>query len=86
LVDLVEEWEDIERYTRSLAQCIRAGASYQLRKSKEGIEIKVRVCKFGYSEKFKDPQDPELIKILAFCQKEEFIKVSGAVATDLFFT
>ena len=85
MVDLVEDWENIERYTRSLAECIRAGGSYQLRKLKEGIEIKVRICKFGYSQEFKDPQDPELIRILAFCQNEKFIKVSGAVATDLFF-
>jgi len=57
--------------------------SYQLRKSKDGAEIKVRVGQFGYVGNFKDP---ELIMILAFCAAESFFKIKGTVATDLFFT
>jgi hypothetical protein len=85
LVDLVEDWEDLADYARSLPESIRVGSSYQLRKSKHGVEIKVRVCKYGFSKEFKDEDDVELIKILAFCKVEEFIKVTGNTPTDLFY-
>jgi uncharacterized protein YacL (UPF0231 family) len=82
---LVEEWEDLADYARALPKSIKAGSSYQLRKSKNGVEIKVRVCRYGYSKEFKDEDDVELIKILAFCKVEEFIKVIASTPTDLFF-
>jgi len=85
LVDLVEEWEDIARYTRYLPENIRAGSSYQLRKAEDGVEIKVRVCKYGYTQKFKNDEDPELIKILAFCKAEGFIKVQTSVLNEFFY-
>jgi hypothetical protein len=85
LVDLVEDWEDLADYARSLPKSIKAGSSYQLKKSKHGVELRVRVCRYGYSKEFKDENDVELIKILAFCKVEEFIKVTGTAPTDLFF-
>ena len=85
MVNLVEDWEDIEVYTRRLSYDMKTG-SYQVRKSKDGAEIKVRVGQFGYVGSFKDPEDPELIMILAFCAAESFFKIKGTVATDLFFT
>ena len=84
MVNLVEDWEDIEKYTGHLAHWTKIG-SYQLRKSDEGAEIKVCVGKFGYAKQFKESEDPELIKIVAFCQAEGFIKVLGSVSTDLFY-
>jgi len=71
LVNLVEDWESIETYTAYLEYWVKIG-SYQLKKSSEGEEIKVRVGKFGYIKKFKESEDPELIKILVFCQAEGF--------------
>lgn len=85
MVDLVEEWEDLADYTRSLPKSIKAGPSYQFKKSKDGVELKVRVCRYGYSKEFEDEDDVELIKILAFCKVEKFIKVTGSTPTDLFF-
>jgi len=84
LVNLVEDWEDIEKYTQRLSFWTKIG-SYQLKKSTEGAEIKVSVGKFGYIKKFKEPEDPELIKILAFCQAEGFIKVQASVSDELFY-
>ena len=84
-VNLVEDWKDIEVYTRRLSHDVKTG-SYMLRKADDGAEIKVRVGQFGYANWFKDPKDPELIKILAFCSAEGFFKIKGTVATDLFFT
>ena len=85
MVNLVEEWEDIARYTRYLPENIRAGSSCQLRKAEDGTEIKVRVCKYGYTKKFKNDEDPELIKILAFCKAEGFIKVQTSVLNEFFY-
>jgi hypothetical protein len=49
------------------------------------MEIKVRVGKFGYVNKFKDPEDPELIKIEAFCRVEGFYKIQGCVPDEFFY-
>ena len=84
MVNLVEDWEDIEKYSRHLSFWAKLG-SYQLKKSSEGAEIKVSVGRFGFTKKFKEAEDPELIKILAFCQAEEFIKVQASVSNDLFY-
>jgi hypothetical protein len=81
---LVEDWEDIERYTRHLGFWAKTG-SYQLKKFNESAEVKVSVGKFGYIRKFKEAEDPELIKILAFCQAEGFIKVQASVSDELFY-
>jgi len=34
---------------------------------------------------FKEAEDPELIKILAFCKAEGFIKVQASVSDELFY-
>ena len=85
MVDLVEDWEDLAEYARSLPKSIKAGSSYQLKKSKDGVELKVPVCRYGFSQGFKDEDDVELIRILAFCKVAEFIEVTGSTPTDLFF-
>lgn len=84
MVDLVEDWEDIEVYTRYLGFWAKVG-SYQFTKSSEGAEIKVRVGRFGYIKRFKESENSELLKILAFCQAEGFIKVQASVSNDLFY-
>ncbi len=84
MVNLVEDWEDIEKYTQHQSFWTKIG-SYQIKKSVEGAEIKVAVGKFGYIKKFKEAENPELIKILAFCQAEGFIKVSASVSDELFY-
>jgi hypothetical protein len=85
LVDIVEDWEDLETYARNLPKQMRMGASYLLKKTKYGVELKVRVGRYGFARTFKEAEDAELIKILAFCSVESFIKVSGAVIDDVFF-
>ena len=84
MVNLVEEWKDIENHTKYLARYEKVG-SYQLRKSEEGVEIRVCIGPYGYVRKFKESEDPELIKMLAFCQAANFIKVQGSLADDVFY-
>ncbi len=85
MVNLVEDWQDIERYTQQMEYWVKIGA-YQLKKSTEDVEIKIRVGKFGYVKRFKDTEEAELITILAFCKAEGFFKIQGSVSDDLFFT
>ena len=85
MVNLVEDWEDVATHTRRLSHDMKTG-SYQTRSTEKGTEIKVRVGQFGYAGTFKDSEDPELIKILAFCAAEGFFKIKGTVATEMFFT
>lgn len=81
MVNLVEDWESLEDYAR----WCRYGA-YQTRDAVDGLEIRVVVGKFGFVKTFKDSQDPLLKRILSFCKAEGFIKVSGSVPEELFFT
>jgi hypothetical protein len=46
LVNLVEDWKDIEVYTRRLSHDVKTG-SYMLRKAEDAAEIKVCVGQFG---------------------------------------
>lgn len=84
MVNLLGDWEEIERYTRQLSSIAKIG-SYQLKKSKEGIEIKVHVGQFGYIATFKQAEDAELIKILVFCENEGFYRVQRGILDALFF-
>mgnify|MGYP001060489102 CR=1 FL=1 len=81
MVNLVEDWSDLEEY----AKWCRYGA-YQTRDGVDGIEVRVRVGQFGYFEIFKEEQDQQLKRILKFCESEGFIKVSGNIPDELFFT
>ena len=84
MVDLVEDWQDIERHTEYLRHYGKVG-SYQLKKSDKDAEIRVCIGPYGYIRQFREPEDPELIKILAFCQASKFIKVQGSLADDVFY-
>lgn len=71
------------KYAAYLEYWVKIG-SYQFKKSSEGAEIKVCVFKFGYIKKFKDAEDLDLIKILAFCKAEGLLKVQGRFSDELF--
>lgn len=81
MVNLVEDWEDIEEQT---GWC-RYGA-YQMRETVDGIEVRVRVGQFGYRKAFQNKEDQQLTRILDFCKHEDFIKVLGTVPDDFFFS
>jgi len=81
---LVEDWESIEAHTRRLESNARVG-SYQMKEVKGGTEIRVRVGQFGYVKLFKDPDDPKLIQIEAFCKIEGFYKIQGSQSDEFFY-
>jgi hypothetical protein len=83
-VDLVENWESIEKIVDTLAY-LKGTGSYRLKNVPKGVELRVRIGKYGYMNIFKSSEDPELIKILAFCQAKEFYKLQGSISDDVFF-
>jgi len=80
MVNLVEEWTDVEDYAH---QC-RYGY-YQTRDAIDGTEIRVLVGRLGYIHVFKDSNDTQLKRIIDFCRAEGFIKVLGNIPEELFF-
>ena len=80
MVNLVEEWSDVEDYAY---QC-RYGY-YQVRDAADGTEIRVSVGRLGYIHAFKDPNDTQLTRIITFCKTQGFIKILGSIPNELFF-
>jgi len=81
LVNLVEDWEDVEEQAR----WCRYGA-YQIRETVDGLKVRVKVGQFGYRKTFQNKEDQQLTRILEFCKHEDFIKVLMAVPDDFFFS
>jgi len=81
LVNLVEDWENIEDQT---SWC-RYGI-YQMLETLDGVEVRVRVGQFGYKRTFPNKDDKELSRIMDFCKHEGFIKVLGTVPDEFFFS
>ena len=84
MVNLVEKWESIEEHTRLLESHAKVG-SYQLKNMKGGVEVRVRVGQFGFVKWFKNPDDPEVIQIEAFCRIEGFHKILGTRTAEFFY-
>jgi len=80
LVDLVKNWEDIEEHAR----WCRHGA-YQLRKTVDGVEVRVVVGRYGYINVFDDENDDLLKRIIKFCENEGFVEILSSVPAEIFF-
>ena len=80
MTNIVEEWSSLEDYAK---RC-RYGC-YQIRETIDGREVRVLVGRFGYIKTFKDPKDPQLQRIVSFCESEGYIKVCGNIPDEQFF-
>ena len=79
LVNLVEEWEILEEYAGEKL------GFYQILDSDGKVEVRVTTGKLGFKKEFERADDPELTKILTFCKRHQFIRVSENVRDDTFF-
>ncbi len=79
MVNLIEEWEVLEKYTGQKL------GFYQLINNDGSFEIRVQTGKIGIKKEFKTGDDPDLIKILDFCEKKFFIQVSEHLRDEDFF-
>jgi len=79
LVNIIEDWDVLE-------EC--AGEKlgfYQLLASDGKFEIRVQTGRVGYKKEFESGNDPLLIRILDFCKKRRYIRVSEHVRDEEFF-
>jgi len=70
LVNLIEEWEVLEKYAGDKQ------GFYQILADSEAVEVRVAIGRLGFKKKFDNKADPSLSRILSFCKSRKFIKVS----------
>lgn len=83
LVNLVKDWEEMELYASHASSS--TGRAYQTSQSKNKIQIRVLVGKFGYENEFDKLDDPLLERIIDFCGKQGFLEIGKTVPDEQFF-
>jgi hypothetical protein len=78
-VNIIEDWEVLEEYAGEKL------GFYQLLASDGKFEIRVQTGRVGYKKEFESGNDPLLIRILDFCKKHRYIRVSEHVRDEEFF-
>ncbi len=79
MVNLVEDWNVVEEYADDKM------GFFQVLGDDEPVEVRVCVGRCGFKREFQSKSDPLLTRILAFCRREKYIKVSERVRDDSFF-
>jgi len=79
VVNLIENWNVLELYTGEKI------GFYQLFPNGDKVEIRVMTGKIGFRKEFSSTEDPELTRILEFCRKRFFIRVSEHKRDEDFF-
>ncbi len=79
MVNLIEDWEVLEEYAGEKL------GFYQLLESDGKTEIKVQTGKVGFVQEFGNGTDPLLNKILDFCKRHRYIRVSQKLRDEEFF-
>ena len=79
MVNIIEDWDVLEEY---------AGGKlgfYQLLESDGSFEIRVQTGRGGFKREFEKADDPLLNKIMDFCRKHRYIRVSEHLRDEEFF-
>ena len=79
MVNLVEEWEVLERYAGDKQ------GFYQILGDAEAVEIRVAIGRLGFKKGFENKAAPLLNRILGFCRSQKYTKVSRNVRDEFFF-
>ena len=79
MVNIIEDWDVLEEYGGEKL------GFYQLLASDGKFEIRVQTGRVGYKKEFESGNDPLLIRILDFCRKHRYIRVSEHVRDEEFF-
>jgi hypothetical protein len=79
LVNVVEDWELLEEYAGEKL------GFYQILNWDGKVEVRVLTGKLGFRKEFEAPDDPELTRILGFCKRRQFIRISQNVRDEAFF-
>jgi hypothetical protein len=79
LVNVIEEWEDFEKYAHDKV------GFYQILGVDKNIEVRILAGKAGFIKEFKDARDTLLTTILEFCESERsFLRVGQAIRDEIF--
>ena len=79
LVNIIENWEILEEYAGDKL------GFYQLIENGKTTEIRVQTGRVGVKKEFESKTDEFLIKILNFCQRHCYIKISQTTRDEDFF-
>ncbi len=79
LVNIIEDWDVLEEYAGEKL------GFYQLLANDGAFEIRVQTGRVGFKREFMNGNDPLLTRILDFCRKHRYVKVSQAARDELFF-
>ncbi len=79
LVNLIDDWDVLEEYAGEKL------GFYQLLASDGMFEIRVMTGKVGFKKEYASAEDPELTKVLEFCRKRRYIRVSQKLRDEEFF-
>jgi hypothetical protein len=79
LVNLIEDWDVLEEYAGEKL------GFYQLLGNDGIFEIRVQTGRVGFKREFEKADDPLLNKILDFCRKHRYIRISEHLRDEEFF-
>ena len=79
MVIIVEDWDVIEEYAGEKL------GFYQLLGSDKMFEIRVQTGRVGFKREFDSGNDPLLTKILDFCRRHRYVRVSQTTRDEQFF-
>ena len=78
-MNIIEDWDVLEEYAGEKL------GFYQLLANDGKFEIRVQTGRVGYKKELESGNDPLLIRILDFCKKHRYIRVSEHVRDEEFF-
>ena len=79
LVNLIEDWDVLAEYAGKKL------GFYQCIGNDGPIEIRVQTGRIGFKKEYNTRDDSELLKILDFCRKHRYIKISEHLRDEEFF-
>ena len=79
MVNIVEDWDVLEEYSGEKL------GFYELLENDGKPEVRVQTGRIGFRKEFEKGDDPLLTRILAFCKKRQYIRISSTVSDEFFF-
>ena len=79
MVNIIEDWDVLAEYAGEKL------GFYQLLENDGLTEIRVLTGRVGFKREFASKEDPVYIKILDFCKRQRYIKVTQTTRDEQFF-
>ena len=79
MVNIIEDWDVLEEYAGEKL------GFFQLLENDGMTEIRVLTGRLGFKREFKKRDDPLYNKIMDFCRRNRFIRVSQTARDEQFF-